>query len=62
MFDAYEDVVTIDDVCSMLAIGKNGAYRLLREGKLHGFKIGRIWKISRNSVIDYINQNTKPYK
>lgn len=61
MFEAYEDVVTIDDVCSMLAVGKNGAYRLLREGKLHGFKIGRKWRISRESVIEYISHNTEKY-
>lgn len=61
MFELYEDIVTIEDVCQMLNIGKNNAYRLLKEGKLHGFKIGRIWKISKNSVIDYIAVNTKAY-
>ena len=54
-------MVTIDDVCQMLNIGKNNAYRLLKEGKLHAFKIGRIWKISRQSVIEYVNHNTKLY-
>lgn len=39
MFETYEDMVTIDDVCQMLNIGKNNAYRLLKEGKLHAFKI-----------------------
>ena len=33
---------------------KNNAYRLLKEGKFHAFKIGRIWKISRQSVIEYV--------
>ena len=54
MFETYEDMVTIDDVCQMLNIGKNNAYRSLKEGKLHAFKIGRIWKISRQSVIEYV--------
>ena len=61
MFETYEDMVTIDDVCQMLNIGKNNAYRLLKEGMLHAFKIGRIWKISRQSVIEYVNHNTKLY-
>lgn len=61
MFDLYEDMVTIEDVCQMLNIGKSNAYRLLREGTLHAFKIGRIWKISKNSVIEYIAANTKKY-
>ena len=52
---------SIDDVCSMLNIGKNAAYRLLKEDKLHAFKIGRIWKISKLSVIEYVKYNTKTY-
>lgn len=61
MFEQYEDMVTIDDVCQMLNIGKNNAYRLLKEGKLHAFKIGRIWKISKNSVMEYVASNTRAY-
>lgn len=61
MFEQYEDMVTIDDVCQMLNIGKNGAYRLLKEGKLHAFKIGRIWKISKFSVMEYVTSNTQSY-
>lgn len=61
MFEQYEDMVTIDDVCQMLNIGKNGAYRLLKEGKLHAFKIGRIWKISKFSVTEYVTSNTLAY-
>ena len=34
MFQEYEDMVTIDDICSMLNIGKNAAYRLLKEAGL----------------------------
>ncbi|MCC8046802.1 MAG: helix-turn-helix domain-containing protein [Clostridiales bacterium] len=62
MFDAYEDVVKIEDVCEMLNIGKNKAYSLLMKGELHGFKIGRIWKISKKSIIEYIEHNTKQYQ
>lgn len=61
MFEQYEDMVTIDDVCQMLNIGKNNAYRLLKEGKLHAFKIGRIWKISKLSVMEYVTSNTRAY-
>ena len=54
MFEAYEDIVTIEDCCEMLKIGKNNCYRLLKSGKLKGFKIGRVWKISRLSVEKYV--------
>lgn len=61
MFETYEDIVMVEDVCQMLNIGKNNAYRLLKEGKLHAFKIGRIWKISKSSVVEYVRHNTKKY-
>ncbi len=61
MFEQYEDMVTVEDVCRMLNVGKNGAYRLLKEGKLHAFKIGRIWKISKRSVEEYVISNTGWY-
>ena len=61
MFQDYDEVVTIEDVCAMLKIGKNNAYRLVKEDKLHGWKIGRTWKIARQSVSDYIKANTRTY-
>lgn len=47
-------LITVDDVCETLMIGKNAAYRLLAEGKLKGFRLGRIWKIPRGSLNTYI--------
>ena len=61
MFEEYKDIVTIDDVAQMLGIGKNNAYNLVREGKLHAWKIGRAWKTSKESVIYYVKSNTKTY-
>lgn len=42
MFEAYEDILTIEDCCEMLKIGKNNCYSLLKSGQLKGFKIGRV--------------------
>mgnify|MGYP005778812467 CR=1 FL=1 len=53
-YDVYSDLITVDELCDMLNIGKNTAYRLLNEKKIKAFRIGRSWKISRQSVIDYI--------
>lgn len=54
----YNDVITIEDLCEMLLIGKSTAYRLLRNHDIPAFKIGRIWKIPRESVTAYINTHT----
>ena len=50
----YNDMITIDELCEMLSIGKNTAYQLLSSGQIHAFKIGRIWKIPRDAVSEYV--------
>ena len=34
MFNSYDDLITIDDLCDMLAIGKNTAYHLLNTNQM----------------------------
>lgn len=54
MFNQYDDLLTVDELCEILKIGKNAAYRLLKDRTIKGFRIGRIWKISRESIESYI--------
>jgi len=54
MFNNYEEMITIDDVCDMLSIGRNAAYRLLSAKQIKAFRIGRVWKIPKKSVEEYI--------
>ena len=57
MNDAYTDeLITVDELCDMLMIGKNMAYRLLNSGEIASFKISREWKIPRTSVYEYIQR------
>ena len=58
--DNYNDMISIDDLCEMLTIGRNTAYHLLKTDQIHAFKIGRIWKIPRESVSEYVlSQRTR---
>lgn len=54
MFNQYQDVMSVFDVAEALCIGKNRVYELLEKGDLKGFRIGRIWKIPRLSLEEYI--------
>jgi excisionase family DNA binding protein len=54
MFEEYKDVVSIEDLTQMLNIGKNKAYELVNSGKIKSFKIGKVHKIPKRWVIDYI--------
>ena len=51
-------LITIDELCEVLMIGKNTAYQLLTSGKIKSFRIGRAWKIPRESLDDFIKKQT----
>lgn len=55
----YNDMITIDELCEMLTIGRNTAYSLLKTGEIKAFKIGRIWKIPREAVSEYVLQKSR---
>ena len=56
--ETYEDLITIEELCEILSIGKNTAYRLLNTKEISAFRIGRIWKIPISSVSSYIKFHT----
>lgn len=49
------DIMRFEEVMDYLDIGKNTLYGLLKNGEINAFKIGKVWKIPRKSVEDYIN-------
>lgn len=59
MYNNSSSLVTIDELCEILMIGKNTAYNLLKTGVVKSFKINRIWKIPRASIDEYIMKQIK---
>jgi hypothetical protein len=58
MFEQYDDLVSVEDLCTMLVIGKNAAYKLLSSGELKCFRHNRVWKIPKQGVIEYITRKS----
>ena len=56
MLNRYSDILTVDELCKVLKIGKNTAYALLKSGEIKSVKIGRVYKIPKRSVIKYLNK------
>ena len=56
MNNESQTLLTVDQMCQLLNIGKNSAYKLLQSGEIQSFKIGRIWKIPKDSIDKYINK------
>ena len=58
MDNLSSSLITVEELCEELLIGKNLAYKLLANGTIKGFRIGRIWKIPRQSINDFITQQS----
>lgn len=54
MFREYPDILRIDEIQSMLQIGRNSAYNLLKQGLIKSIKIGKKYIIPKQSVIDFV--------
>lgn len=55
MYDnEYNTLLTLEDLCEYLMIGKNAAYQLLNSNEIKAFKIGRVWKIPKEAVQEYV--------
>ena len=56
MFNDYPDVVKVDDLCKMLHISKSLAYRLLHNGEIVSVRVGRVHRIPKLCIIDYLTK------
>ena len=54
MFEHYDDILDVYTVAIMLCVGRNRIYELLDSGELKGIRIGRVWKIPKEAVEEFI--------
>ena len=54
MLNDYQDIMTVSEIADTLYIGKNRVYELLENGAIKGFRIGRVWKIPKEALQEYI--------
>ena len=59
MLNNYNDILTVRELCEILLIGKNTAYKLLKSGEIKYVKIGHVYKIPKKYVKEYILKFTK---
>lgn len=59
MFDSYEDILTPEEAAEALRIGMNAMYNKLRNEEIHGFRNGRSWRISKESLIEYVKKESR---
>lgn len=54
MLENYRDVLDTKDLCEILRIGRKTAYSLLTSGEIPCRRIGRKYRIRKDSVIEYL--------
>lgn len=53
-----DELISFDELCAFLEIGRSTAYKLLNTKEIKAFKIGRIWKIPRASITEYVERKS----
>jgi len=55
----YGDVLSVEELCEVLKLGKNTVYRLLKEKEIKSFVIAGKYRIPKKCVHEFIFNNTK---
>jgi len=56
------EILTVNQVAEYLQLSEMTTYKLVQEGRIPAFKIGRHWRIKRtdlNNLIDQLGKGTK---
>lgn len=50
----YPDVLTVEDLQQILAVGEHIAYKLIKEGTIYSVTIGHTYRIPKRAVEAYL--------
>jgi excisionase family DNA binding protein len=53
-FENFPDLMTVYDMQNALGVGRNVAYRLIRDGSIQSIKIGRSVRVPKAFLIDFV--------
>lgn len=55
MLSEYPDILTTEDICSLLKVSKYTIYKLIRTKQLKAKKIVQHYRIQKAELINYLN-------
>ena len=47
-------LLTVEEMASVLRIGRNPAYQLVKDGNIQSIRVGRSIRIPRNALIQFV--------
>jgi excisionase family DNA binding protein len=51
-----EKLLNIKQVQDVLGLSERTIFRLIKDGELHGFKVGREWRFEESDIEDFIRR------
>ena len=54
MYENIPEIMTLRECQELLKVGKNTMLDLIHSGELSAFRIGNRWKITKESVLEFI--------
>lgn len=58
MLEQYQDVLSVDDIATILHVSKGMVYNLIHSKQIKGFLVGRKYRILKAELIRFLNENT----
>jgi sialic acid synthase SpsE len=56
LLDEYPIILEIEDIKKILRLGKDSAYKLMKQSNFPSFKVGASYKITKPNLIKYLCQ------
>lgn len=53
-----DKIYTVPEVQEMLGISRTYAYRLVKEGKIEAFRVGKSWRITESALQAFISEHS----
>lgn len=57
ILDEYPNMLTVEQMCDILNINRETGYRMIRRGEFEFLKLGRVIRIPKSQIVDYIIVN-----
>ena len=56
MLNNTKDILTLKEFQKLLHIGKNTALKLVQSGEIEAFRVGKQWRVMKESVAKYVRK------
>jgi excisionase family DNA binding protein len=50
------DILTVREICELLQVHPSTIYKLIRQGKIPSFRIGRDWRFRKDVIMRWMAQ------